>query len=213
MDIGIIGAGNVGSALASVWIRAGHRVRLGVKDPSDPDIAALLAKLGPRASAHRNADAAAASSVVVIATPWAATKEAVESCGSLAGKTVIDCTNPLLPGLAGLEVGHSTSGAEQVATWAVGASVFKCFNQTGAENMADQTGYPHRLVMFVAGDHPAKKADVLSLARDAGFDAVDAGPLAIARLLEPYAMLWIHLAFKMGAGRQFGLAMLRRGKA
>jgi hypothetical protein len=212
MDIGIIGAGNVGSALAAAWTRRGHRVRLGVRNPSDPEVGKTLAALGRYASAHDNAEAAAASSVVVIATPWAATKEAVESCGSLAGKTVIDCTNPLLPGLAGLEVGHSTSGAEQVATWAVGASVFKCFNQTGAENMADQTGYPHRLVMFVAGDDAAKKADVLSLARDAGFEAVDAGPLAIARLLEPYAMLWIHLAFKMGAGRQFGLAMLKRDK-
>jgi hypothetical protein len=213
MDIGIIGAGNVGSALGTAWIRAGHRVRFGVKDPSDPDVATLIARLGPRASAHHNSEVAAASSVIVLATPWGATQAALQSCGNLAGKTVIDCTNPLLPGLAGLEVGHSTSGAEQIETWAAGASVFKCFNQTGAENMADQTGYSHPPVMFVAGDDAARKVVVLTLARDVGLEAVDAGPLTIARLLEPYAMLWIHLAFKMGAGRHFALAMLKRGQA
>lgn len=210
MDIAIIGAGNVGGALGRNWGKAGHTIRFGVRDPSTAEVGELVASIGSRASAHTSIEAAKNAQVVVLATPWNATKAAVEACGDLRGKIVIDCTNPLLPALAGLEVGLTTSGGELVASWAKGASVFKAFNQTGAENMAGQKGYAHRLVMFVAGDDAAKKPLVLQLATDAGFDAVDAGPLSAARLLEPYAMLWIQLAFKLGLGRNFGLALLRR---
>jgi len=210
MNIAIIGAGNVGSALAEAWARRGHRVRLGVRDPKGEDARALAVRLGATVSVHGNHDAASSSELVVLATPWGATKDAILSCGSLAGKTVIDCTNPLLPDLAGLEVGLTTSGGELVASWAPGASVFKCFNQTGAENMRDQRGYAAPLVMFVAGDDAARKPAVMQLAKDAGFDAVDAGPLSVARLLEPHAMLWIHLAYRMGRGRGFGLSLQDR---
>lgn len=210
MNIAVIGAGNVGGALARIWAAKGHRVRLGVRDPGRREVGVLLESIGHGISAHSNAEAAGASEVVVLATPWEATRNAVESCGSLAGKTVIDCTNPLLPDLAGLEVGHSTSGAERVAAWAKGASVFKCFNQTGSNNMEDQKGYAHRPVMFVAGDNAERKPGVLQLARECGFDAVDAGPLTIARLLEPLAMLWIHLAYRMGMGRNFAWTIVRR---
>ncbi len=145
-------------------------------------------------------------------SPWSAARAALASCGDLAGKTIVDCTNPLLPNLAGLEVGLTTSGAEQLAAAARGAFVFKAFNQTGAENMQDQRGYAAPLAMFVAGDDAPRKATVLQLARDAGFDAIDAGPLTAARLLEPLAMLWIHLAFRMGRGRDFGFARLDRNR-
>lgn len=210
MDIAIIGAGNVGGALAEAWIRRGHRIRFGVRDPRDEKVRALVARLGSAVTAHGNVEAATACEMVVLATPWAATKEAIQSCGSLARKTVIDCTNPLLPNLAGLEVGLTSSGGELVASWARGASVFKCFNQTGAENMLDQRGYAVPLVMFVAGDDAARKPAVMQLASDAGFNPVDAGPLSVSRLLEPYAMLWIHLAFRMGRGRAFGMALQDR---
>jgi predicted dinucleotide-binding enzyme len=210
MNIAIIGAGNVGSSLAKGWIAAGHNVRFAVRDPNSPKLADVLSSLGPAASAQPPQDAVKDAAVVVVATPWDSTRAAIESCGSLAGKIVVDCTNPLRPGLSGLEVGHETSGGEQVAGWATGASVFKCFNQTGAENMAGQFGYSHRLVMFIAGDDAARKPTVMQLASEAGFEAVDAGPLSAARFLEPLAMLWIHLAFKMGQGRRFGFALVRR---
>lgn len=208
MDIAIIGAGSVGSALGTVWRRAGHAVRFGVRNASDSKVLALASSIG--ATAHSPREASAASEVVVLATPWPATRSAIESCGDLAGKTVVDCTNPLLPSLEGLELGRTTSGGEQVAQWAKGASVFKCFNQTGAENMTGQGGFTPRLAMFVAGDDAARKPVVMRLAQDAGFEAFDAGPLAISRTLEPLALLWIHLAWKMGMGRQFGFAVVRR---
>ena len=107
-------------------------------------------------------------------------------------------------------MGHTTSGAEQIAALAPAAHVFKAFNQTGFENMADARPYPARPVMFVAGDDAAGKKTVLTLVADCGFEPVDAGGLRCARLLEPLAMLWIELARKRGRGPQFTFILQRR---
>ncbi len=207
MRIAIIGAGNVGRALGSGWARAGHRVRFGLRDPADQAYADI-----PAEQRAANAAAAGAAEVVVLATPWPATEEAVRSLGPLAGKIVIDCTNPLAPSGAGfgLALGFDTSGAEKVAGWAKGAAVFKTLNQTGAENMAKAAAFPSRPAMFVAGDDERGKRVVMDLVGDLGFEALDAGPLTSARLLEPLAMLWIDQALVRGRGRDFAFALLRR---
>ncbi len=212
MKIAIIGAGNVGGALGTRWAHAGHHVTFGVRDPRDPDTLALAHSLGPTAHVASVAEAARTAPIVVLATPWPATKEAIGACGDLVGKTVVDCTNPLSGDASSLTIGHTTSGAEEIAKWAKGAHVVKAFNQTGAENMASQEGYSVHPVMFVAGDDATRKKDVISLARDAGFEAQDLGPLASARLLEPLAMLWITLAYRQKLGRDFAFALLRRRK-
>jgi 8-hydroxy-5-deazaflavin:NADPH oxidoreductase len=211
MKIAIIGAGNVGAALAGAWSKKGYAIVLGVRQPGKSEVQELVKSLA-NVSATDIAAAAAASKVVVLATPWPATKAAIEACGDLAGKIVIDCTNPVKPDLSGLEIGHTTSAAEFVAAWSHGASVFKAFNTTGANNMASLEGYPVKPAMFVAGDDGTKKPTVLSLAADLGFEAIDAGPLATARLLEPMAMLWIQLAIKQGLGVDFAFAVVKRGK-
>lgn len=109
-----------------------------------------------------------------------------------------------------LAVGYDGSGGETIARLAPGASVFKAMNQVGYEVMADATGYPARPAMFVAGDHPGHKPDVMGLIDDLGFDAINAGPLRMARLLEPYAMLWIHMAMNQNAPRDNAFAFMRR---
>ncbi len=207
MKIAILGAGHVGAALACAWVRSGHQIVFGARDAGSTKAASAAARLRARVAAVPTA--AGECEVVVLATPWDGTRAAIESCGSLAGKIVIDCTNPLKSDLSGLAVGMDDSGAELVAGWAKGASVFKCFNQTGAENMADAARYAVRPVMFVAGDDAARKPAVLQLARDAGFESIDAGPLSAARMLEPLAMLWVHLAFRCGMGRDFAFALVR----
>ena len=90
-----------------------------------------------------------------------------------------------------------------------GAAVFKTLNQIGAENMASVAEFARPPVMFVCGDDDARRPQALGLVSALGFEAVDAGPLRNARLLEPLAMLWIDLAFKRGLGRQFGFALTR----
>jgi NADPH-dependent F420 reductase len=211
MKIGIIGAGNVGGTLGKAWAARGHRVFFGVRKPEDESVRQLLREAGPNARAGSPAEAADFGEVVVFATPWPATEAAVRSAGDLSGKIVIDCTNPLTPDLGGLVLGHTTSAAEKVAEWAKGAKVFKAFNTTGATIMADPVINGVRTVMFVCGDDEAAKPSVLQLAADVGFEAVDAGKLTQARLLEPWAVLWISLAYKGGLGPNFGFALLRRG--
>lgn len=80
---------------------------------------------------------------------------------------------------------RKAAAAEQIAARVPKAAVFKTLNQTGAENMATALAYQPRPVMFVAGDDPGSKPLVLELVADLGFDAIDAGPLSVARLLEP----------------------------
>jgi predicted dinucleotide-binding enzyme len=212
MRIAIIGAGSVGTALAGTWTKSSHQVTFGVRDPASPKVKEAINAIGGKTTATTNALAASAAEVILLATPWDATRTAIESCGPLANKIVIDATNPLRMGPAGLELalGRDTSGAEQVAGWAKGASVFKAFNQTGAPNMDNSDYGDHKPVMFVAGDDAAKKPTVLTLVKDAGFEAADAGPLAAARLLEPLAMLWIHLALNQKWGTGFAWAVVRR---
>jgi len=212
MRIAIIGAGNVGGALGKGWARTGHRIAYGVPDPADPKYrptadAAGGAELLPVAQAVQGTDA------VVLAIPFDAVGDALAAAGDLAGRVLIDVTNPLRMGAAGLELllGFDRSAAEQVASLAPGAAVFKTLNQVGFEVMADTAGYAAPPVMFVAGDDAARKPVVMGLVADLGFHAVDAGDLRVARLLEPYGMLWIHMALDRKAGPDNAFAYLARG--
>jgi predicted dinucleotide-binding enzyme len=161
------------------------------------------APLGPLAGAE----------AYILATPYAAAVEAVRAVRP--GEVpVLDATNPLAmgPDGLGLALGHATSGAEEIARALPGLRLVKCFNTTGFGVMAQAGRFAPRPVMFAAGDDDAARALALRLAADIGFDAVDAGPLRAARLLEAHAMLWIDLAMKRGAGRDIAFALLRGGE-
>src|SRR5713101_267614 len=199
MNIVIVGAGNVGRALGAGWLKARHTVALAVRDRGSANAAALKQQ-GFAIVAVK--EAAAAADVIVLALPWAALASVVKGLGSLAGKIVIDATNPLAPDMS-LAVGHNDSAGETVARLAPGARVVKAFNTTGANNMADSGYSAGKLVMLVAGDDAQAKATTMSLAADLGFEAVDAGPLAMSRHLEPMAMVWIKLAIVQKLGRDF----------
>ncbi|HEX2285146.1 MAG TPA: NAD(P)-binding domain-containing protein [Mycobacterium sp.] len=201
MKIAIIGAGNVGRALGGAW-RSGHDITYGVRSPGD----AKYADLGT--SVATNKEAVTGADVVVLCTPWQGTEQAVKSCGDLTGKVLIDCTNPLTPDFTALEVGHTTSGAEQVAAWASDARVCKAMNQIGAP-MMDHPQLPSAPVMFICGDDDDAKRLTGELVTELGFETVDLGELTQARVLEPYALIWIHLALRRGFGFNFGFGLLR----
>jgi predicted dinucleotide-binding enzyme len=206
--IAILGAGNVGIALAHAWIARGESIVFGVPNPDKYRDA--VAALGPSAMIGSTADAINGAEIVVLATPYAAALDVARSVADWGGRILVDATNPLAPGLAGLSVGTTTSGAEQIAAAAHGAHVVKAFNTTGAENMADSR-YPGGAVfMPVCGDDTGARSRVIALAALIGFDAVDCGDLKSARYLEPFAMTWIHMAIKLGQGRNFAFARLRR---
>jgi predicted dinucleotide-binding enzyme len=142
--------------------------------------------------------------------PWEHVADALTAVGPLDGMTVIDATNPVVPPYARLAVSGDDSGAETIKRRIPSARVVKAMNTCGWETMAEPVYPEGRAVMSVAGDDAAAKERVLRLARDLGFDAVDAGDLPVARLLEPLAMLWIRLATAEGLGRGCAFRLMRR---
>jgi len=206
MDIVIVGAGNVGRALAGGWRKAGHNVTFAVRNPDDGKTAELRQQgFGVIASAG----AATAAGLLVLALPWTAIRSALETLGPMAGKIVVDATDPLTANLE-LAIGHTDSAGETVARLCPHARVFKAFNTTGAGNMADSAYPGGKVMMPVPGDDDDGKANVMSLAADLGFAPVDAGPLVMSRYLEPMAVLWIKLAYAQKQGLNMGFALLRK---
>jgi predicted dinucleotide-binding enzyme len=157
--IGIIGDGNVGSALARGLQRAGHEVRA----------------VGNDSAAIRNV--AGSSELVVLAIPFGAIDDVVKAAGeALAGKTVIDVTNALDANM-NLAVGFTTSGAEELQRKLPKSRVVKAFNTVFAQHMDSGKVDDQQLTAFVASDDEASRKLVIELAHGIGFDPVDVGPL------------------------------------
>lgn len=209
MNIGIIGSGRMGSGLGKIWCK--HN-RIYFSYSRDKDKLVSLAKTCTDAAAATPAEAAAASEVVLLAVPWAQVGDALRQAGSLAGKILIDCTNPLKSDLSGLVIGHTTSAAEEIARSAPEARVVKAFNTAFAEvyHAGTRLFGSRRLSMLYCGDDSAAKDTVARLISEVGFDAVDAGPLTSARYLEPLAMLMVQLGYGMDMGPNIGLSIIRR---
>ena len=210
MKISILGAGSVGSTLGKGWANKGHEVFFGVRNLDDEKARNLIEDIGNNVQAGTNNEAIAYSNIIVLALPWQVVPKVLEEAGDLGEKIIIDVTNPLTPDFSGLEIGFDTSGAEKVAQWAKGAKVFKSFNQTGWENMANPIYKGKATAMLVCGDDEEAKKTVLQLVEDIGFEAIDAGKLEVARLIEPFGMTWIHLAIKQGLGRDWAFQIVRR---
>lgn len=207
MKIALIGAGNVGQALAKAIVQRGEVVILGVQEPVKYEVVAQDIGIPVMTVTQ----AVAQAEMVILAVPYAATASIARSIPDWQGKILVDSTNPLASALTGLSVGTTDSGAETLARHANNARVVKAFNTTGAENMANSHYSSGQVFMPVCGDDVAAHQQVIALATLLGFDAVDMGGLQVARYLEPFAMTWIHLAILQGYGRNFAFGLLRRG--
>ena len=208
MNISILGAGSVGGTLGKKWSYKDHRVTFGVRNPQAKKITILLSECARGSRALPIDSACDDADIVVLAIPWSAVQPIVMST-DLSEKIIIDCTNPIGAGLR-LTVGHHNSGGEQVAQWASGAKVVKAFNSTGWENMANPVYGETPLTMFYCGDDEVAKNVTETLVQQIGFEPWDVGELAMARYLEPLAVLWIHEAIVRGRGRNIALKMIRR---
>lgn len=206
MKIGILGAGMVGGTLGKRFAEKGHEVFFGVPNPAEHEDKKAFANVGTVSEASANTE------IIVLAVPFDAAQEVIHECGAISGKILIDCTNPLKmsDGKLSLTLGFKTSAAEEISRIAKNAHVVKCFNQTGFDNMANPQYENGETVQFICGDNTEARETVRKLAAEIGFDAIDAGGLKQARLLEPFAMLWIHLAFTTDLGRNFAFGLLRR---
>jgi 8-hydroxy-5-deazaflavin:NADPH oxidoreductase len=192
MDIAIIGAGNVGAALAGALASAGHRVTISAKTREH---ATQVAQATGAGSADSNRDAIAGSDVVIFAVPGTSFDSLVSEVGSdLAGKVVVDVSNRPTPDPSGT----GTSAAEELQARIPDASVVKAFNTAFATRQADPVVDGVPADGFVAGDDDAAKAKVLGIVESIGFRPVDAGSLAVARTLE--GMAWLNISRNMRGG-------------
>lgn len=196
MEVGIIGTGSVGTALATGLAAAGHEVVVGSRDPETNGVEGVDTAT-QRAAAERG-------DVVVLALPAAVVTDVAADLGdALAGKPVLDAAN---------EYPNATSGrsvAARVADATPDAHVVKAFNTIGANRMTDPVVDGERATMFLAGDDPTAVDAARTLAADLGFEPVVAGGLGAAGHLEHLARFWIHLSGEYG--RDIAFRLLREG--
>ncbi len=208
MKVAIVGYGNMGSALASGLAKAGHTVALTGKNPAKAK--EVAAKAG--AQALTGAEAAQGADVIIATAPYNAQVDALKALGNLSGKVVIEISNPLKADMSGLQLGHSTSAAEEIAKQLPGVKVVKAFNTTFAQVLQagpDFNGAKGQV--FFAGDDAGAKNQVKALIESLGFEATDAGPLANSRYLEPIGMLNIWFGYMAEKGTGITPAWIRRG--
>ena len=185
MKVGILGTGQVGQTLAKGFTKHGHEVKLGHRDP--------------KAS---YADAAKFGEIALLCTAWSGTEDAIKLTDpkNLAGKVVIDVTNPFKPTPAApfaLAFGFDDSGGEQVQRWLPKSRVVKAFNIVGNSLMVDPKlpgGPPD---MFIAGNDAVAKRTATQICTEFGWAVVDIGGIDGSRLLEPLAALWCVVGSKL----------------
>ncbi len=203
MTIAIIGTGNIGAGLARVFSNARHDVVLANANGSTE----AAAKLGVRAASVT--EAVKAADTVILATPYDAA-QSITQAADFTGKVVIDVSNPVTADFSGLQLGQTSSAAEEIAHLLPGATVVKAFNTVFAQHYAgDLTLEGRKIQTFVAADDDTTRRAVVALANSVGFEAVEAGPLSNARYLE--ALGYMNIQFGFMLNRRTGIAPIWLG--
>ena len=192
--IGILGSGDVGQKLGTGFAALGHEVKLGAREATNEKTAAWAKKTGSGASAGSFNDAAKFGDIVVVATLWGGTENALTLAGqeNLAGKVVLDVTNPLETSASGLRLalGHTDSGGEQVQRWLPKSKVVKTFNTVGNAHFF-KPKFERAPTMFFAGNYAEAKKVAAAIITEFGWEALDCGGIEASRLLEPLCILWV----------------------
>ena len=211
MKIAFIGYGNVGGALADHLQRLGHEVTLA----ADEAASGSLKKALGRNAAFRTAptrEAVRAADVVFLATPFQANEQLLKAvAGDLAGKVLIDCTNPVGPGLShGLK--GERSGSAFVQSLVPDARVVKAFSIYGFENFENSAypGYNVKPAMMFCGDDAEAKTAAAGLIAELGWEPLDVGGLEQALHLEHMTLLWVRMVRMGGRSPHLVWAALRR---
>lgn len=205
MKIAVIGSGNIGGRLASVWASKGHRVYLGTRNPGEERIKRLIAENTSELSAHPISEAAKEASTILLAVPASIAYTVAQQLGDVRGKVIIDAMNAVF---RKPEPYGKTSEAIIAATGS--DHIVKCFNSIGAENMDNPVYGVTTADMFLCGKYAEDKAVVTKLAEDCGFTVYDIGGLDKEPLTEQLAVLWGSLAFGAGLGRNIAFKILKR---
>lgn len=214
MNIGIIGAGNMGSALGKIWA-ANHSVLFSFSRDHQK-LHSLAQEAGANAKAGSPEEAAKFGEVILIAVPWIKLEEAIAAAVSLEGKIIITCVSPNQPDFQGETTGIRTaaeiSAAERIAQLAPGARVVEAFNLTFAEVLKSDTKFGSKPSLFYCGDDEEAKAVVAKLTEESGYEGIDAGALMVARSLEALATAWVQMAAVSSLFPDVALKVLKRQK-
>lgn len=210
--IGILGTGGVGQTLGTGFCGLGHEVRLGAREATNEKALAWAAESHGKGSVGTFADAAEFGELLVVATRWAGTENALRLAGPerFAGKVVMDVTNPIAAEASPkLAIGLTDSGGEQLQRWLPGAQVVKAFNTVGHAHMVKPNFPGGPPDMPICGDDPEARRTVAEICRAFGWSPLDLGGLEAARLLEPLCLFWILVGVRTGSWNH-ALKLLRR---
>ena len=202
MNIGILGSGLMGAKLGTIFARAGHRVVFSYAR-SESKLKRLAREAGKNATAGAPAVAAHEADALLLAVHWSRVDDVLDQAGDLSGKIIVSCSLPMNKADTELVVAHKSSGAEQLARKVRKAHVVSAFNTVPSEVLFSVFGNRRkgrRPNLVYCGDNRKAKDVAARLIRDAGFEAVDAGPLYLARFMEPYALLVAQLAYEGDRG-------------
>ena len=212
MNIAFIGIGNVGFALADNLAKGGHTVRIAARDPLSERVKSAISKNSALAALPME-QAIADAQVIFLATPFDANETVLKNTKALlAGKILVDCTNPVAADLShGLK--SIQSGGELVQKLAPEAKVVKAFTVYGFENFQD-SAYPNytplKPAMLIAGNDAQAKATVAGLCDDLNWEPVDTGDISMSLHLEHMTLLWIKMARVQGKGADFVWGLMTR---
>ena len=215
MKIGVLGTGDVGRTLGKGLAAVGHDVKMGSRDAKNEKLKAWVSETGSKASGGTFAEAAAFGEVILLATLWDGTENAIQQANpkNFANKVVLDATNPLVfkpnspPALA---LGHTDSGGEQVQRWLPNARVVKVFNTVGSAHMVNPSFPGGPPDMFIGGNDEGAKKVVTDICKALGWPGtIDLGGIEVSRLLEPMCIVWVLYGIRSG-GWNHAFKMLRK---
>jgi 8-hydroxy-5-deazaflavin:NADPH oxidoreductase len=214
MRIGILGSGLMGGKLGTLFARAGHNVVFSYAR-HQKKLERLAREAGKNARAGTPAEAAQNADALLLAVHWLQLDDVLRQAGDLDGKIIITCSLPMNEETTELVIGRTSSGAEELAKRLPRARIVAAFNTVPGEVLSRvydtrQEGARPSIV-YCGDDRPANKV-AATLIRDIGFDPVDAGPLAIARYTEPFALLIAQLAYGGKDGPELAYRIERFGK-
>ena len=213
MRIGILGSGLMGGKLGTLFARAGHEVVFSYARTREK-LDELARGAGGRARAGTPREAVERADAVLLAVHWSRLDDVLKQAGDLSGKVVVSCSLPMKEDDSALVIAHTSSGAEALAQRLSKSRVVSAFNTVPSEVLFDvfaSKGHGMRPSLVVCGDDEHAKEVASGLARDVGFEPIDAGPLRIARYTEPFALLVAQLAYEGEAGPELAYRFEWRG--
>jgi 8-hydroxy-5-deazaflavin:NADPH oxidoreductase len=202
MRIGILGSGLMGGKLGTLFARAGHEVVFSYAR-SEQKLNKLAREAKGKARVGAPAEAARDANALLLAVHWSRVDDVLQQAGDVSGKVIVTCSLPMNADDTDLVIAHTSSGAEALAQKVPGGHVVSAFGTVPSEVLFDVFAArrkANRPSLVYCGDDQRAKKLAAALIRDVGFDPVDAGPLRMARALEPFTLLIARLAYETKGG-------------